>query len=79
MLTEQFGRRLKYWRQKRGLTQDEFAKRCHIDFTAVSHYERGRRNPTLCTVEKFLTALNVSITDFFKEDNYGNEQSARVS
>lgn len=79
MLTKQFGRRLKYWREKRGLSLTDLCLLTGIDRTGIAHYERGDRNPTLYTVEKFLSVLNVSITEFFEEDNYGNEQSARIS
>lgn len=68
MLTEQFGRRLKYWRQQRKLSLTGLDRLAGINRTVISNYERGSRYPTLYTVEKFLTALNVSITEFFEED-----------
>jgi len=71
MLTEQFGRRLKYWRLKRKLSLTGLDRLTGINRTSLCAYEHGSRYPNLYTVEKFLTALNVSITDFFEEDNYG--------
>lgn len=68
MLTEIFGERLKHWRLKRGMTQKELADKMGITYWQISHYESGRRNPSLYTVERFLTALDVSIVDFFGEE-----------
>ena len=67
MLTKDFGKRLKYWRLRRGLTQEEFGAKVGTDNTQVSRYEHGRVLPLLPTIEKILSALDVDVTTFFGE------------
>ena len=68
MLVEEFGRRLKYWRKKRGLFQRELAEKAGVSGNAVSYFERGVNFPTLMTAELLLDALNVDIGTFFEEE-----------
>jgi len=58
-LERQFGENVRFWRKKRGLSQEEFAYRAELHPTYVSGIETGRRNPTLRIVERISTALEV--------------------
>ena len=59
-----FAKRFKELRIEKGLTQDQLADALHIAKQAVSHYERGTREPK--NQEMFET-----IADFFNVDmNY---------
>ena len=58
-LERQFGKNVRYWRAKRGLSQEEFADRADLHPTYVSGIETGKRNPTLRIVERISTALEV--------------------
>ena len=59
-----FAKRFKELRIEKGLTQDQLADALHITKQAVSHYERGTREPK--NQEMFET-----IADFFNVDmNY---------
>ena len=58
----QFGRRIRELRLERGFSQEEFADRIHLDRTYVSGIERGRRNPTLRTLQQFATGLGISLS-----------------
>lgn len=72
MLTDEFGKRLKHWRNKRGLTLKDLRSKCGVAVESISKYEHGRIFPTLKTVEILLDALNVSISDFYSEEiNHG--------
>ena len=80
MLTKEFGKRLKYWREKRGMTQTELAERSGVFRQCISYYERGiYDNPALLRVEWLLGALNVSIVEFYSEEiNHGESESDGV-
>lgn len=55
-----FGRNLKRFREKAGLSQDAVAVRMGVDRAHVSSMERGQQNVTLLTVWHLAQALEVS-------------------
>ena len=55
-----FGVRLKNIRLRRGLSQDDVAKGACIPASSVSHYESGRRAPSLDVLFRLCLSLNCS-------------------
>lgn len=49
------------------LSQEEVAVRMGVEQTYVSGLERGVRNPTITTLYRAATALNVKIIELLKE------------
>ena len=68
MLTEEFGKRLRYWRKKRGLSLMNLYRKSGVAPSSISRYENDNRCPMLQTLEALLNALNISIVDFFSEE-----------
>lgn len=60
-----FGRKVKYYRIKKGYTQDELATITHVHQHYISDVERGKRNVTLKAIEKLAQALHVNEEDLF--------------
>lgn len=60
-----FGRRVRALRGKQGLSQEAFAFKCAIDRTYISGIERGRRNPSLKSIERIAKTLGVSLGKLF--------------
>jgi transcriptional regulator with XRE-family HTH domain len=54
------GRNVKRLRQKRGLTQEQFAELSGFSQQYISSLEQGRRNPTVITLYELAVALKVS-------------------
>jgi transcriptional regulator with XRE-family HTH domain len=54
------GRNVRRIRQKKGLTQEQFAEVSGFSQQYISSLERGRRNPTVVTLYELATALGVS-------------------
>lgn len=54
-----FGQTLREMRRKAGVSQDDLAQRSGVDRSAISNYERGRREPNLRTIVKLARALDV--------------------
>lgn len=48
-----------------GISQEDLASRANLDRTYVSGCERGKRNPSLKTMVKLASALNIDLMDFF--------------
>ncbi|SHH54108.1 helix-turn-helix domain-containing protein [Caloranaerobacter azorensis] len=66
------GQRLKYFRNKLGLTQQTIADKADIDVTMISKIENEKAKPSLQTLKRIAQALEVDISDLLKE----TEQSA---
>lgn len=62
-----FGKRLKSIRQKKGLTQLDLELESGINRTEISRIENGSKNIEFYTIVKLAEALNVKLSDFFKE------------
>lgn len=59
----QFGKKLKEVRLKKNLSQGGVARILGVHRSYISGLERGRRNPSLLTVQKIAKALGVSVKD----------------
>lgn len=60
------GQRLRAYRLKCGMTQEELAERAELHPTYIGQAERGEKNLTLLSLEKILCALDVSFAEFFE-------------
>ncbi|MFC0081339.1 helix-turn-helix domain-containing protein [Aciditerrimonas ferrireducens] len=58
-LQRRLGRSLRAIREAAGLSQEAFAERLGVHRTYVGGLERGERNLTLQTVERFAAALGI--------------------
>lgn len=65
MLTCDVGNRIRFLRQKLGLSQEKLAQKADLDRTYVAGIESGKRNATLISIEKIINALDVPVKDFF--------------
>lgn len=65
-IQEKFGKRIRELRQSRGFSQESFAQLCNLDRTYISGIERGLRNVSLRNIQAMASALEMSISDLFK-------------
>ena len=56
---------LRHWRERRGYSVRELAKRAGVGFVTVSRIENGHISPTVTMLEKLAKALGISVRDFF--------------
>ena len=56
---------LRHWREKRGYSVRELAKRAKVGFVTVSRIENGHISPTVAMLEKLAKALEIDVRDFF--------------
>ena len=59
------GLRIKELRKAKGLSQEQLALKAEIDRTYMASVENGKRNVAIVNIEKIITALEVSFSDFF--------------
>lgn len=66
MILENIGMRVRELRKAQGLSQEKFALKAEIDRTYLAGIEQGKRNPSIKSLEKIITALGVSFHQFFE-------------
>jgi transcriptional regulator with XRE-family HTH domain len=54
---------IRSFRQREGVSQDEFAARCGVHRTYIGSVERCERNVTLATLELIAKAVRVSVPE----------------
>ena len=64
---------LKEFREKKGLSQTELAKRVGLKQTIISQYENGSRRPNLSIAKRLADALEISLDDFVCLSTFQNE------
>ncbi len=62
---QKVGERIKQLREEKKLSQQQFAYAADMERTYLTHIEKGRKNISIGTLERVLTALNISFKDFF--------------
>lgn len=60
-MTESFGDKLRKTREDKGLSQAELAEKAGLQPSAISHFESGRRSPSLDNLRRLADALSVAI------------------
>lgn len=65
MITVLVGARIKQLRNKMGLSQEKLALKAGIDRTYLAGIEAGKRNATITSLEKIITALEIPLSVFF--------------
>lgn len=62
-----FGKKVRAQRANLGLSQEELASRAGVHRTYIGMIERAEKNITLENIEKVAKALNLKLTDFFRD------------
>lgn len=64
-LKQEFAKRLKELRKKRGLTQEQLAELVSVDFRHISFLETARSFPSSELIERLCKVLNVTYSELF--------------
>ena len=57
--------KIKFYRTKKGLTQDKLSEMCHISSDYLSEIERGKKVPSLKRLLIIINVLDISLSEFF--------------
>lgn len=63
------GKRIKNYRLMMGLTQEELANRSDVTKGFISQLEHDSTSPSVDTLESIVTALGLTLEEFFKESH----------
>lgn len=64
-ILENIGARIRDYRTKKRMTQQELAEHCDLSLPYINFIENGHRTVSLPTLIKILEVLDVSLSDFF--------------
>lgn len=62
-----YGLTIRKIRQSQNISQEGFADLCGLHRTYISDVELGKRNVSLENIEKMADALNIKVSEIFKE------------
>jgi transcriptional regulator with XRE-family HTH domain len=68
---------LRHWRNKRGYSVRELARRAKVGFVTVSRIENGHISPTVAMLEKLAKALGITVRDFFPPSRRSESKRGR--
>jgi transcriptional regulator with XRE-family HTH domain len=60
------GERVRELRKAKGWNQDDLAQHTGLGRTYISNVERGRKNPSLRSLEIFAACFKMSVSEFLK-------------
>ena len=66
---------IKAQRASLGISQEELAHRAGLHRTYVSDLERGARNPSIESIEKLASALQISVAKLFEAADDGQRST----
>ena len=64
------GKRIKALREVKGMTVNKLANMAGISQSFLRDIELGNKNPTVETLSYFCDALNITLSEFFNENDY---------
>lgn len=59
------GSRIKGFRKRKKLSQEQLAERCNLHPTYIGQLERGEKNATLESIQKVATGLDIPLEQLF--------------
>jgi transcriptional regulator with XRE-family HTH domain len=64
------GQRIKSLREKAEMSQKDLAYTADLDRSYIASIENGQRNVSIVNVEKIANALNVTLKEFFNDNEF---------
>lgn len=64
------GQRIKKLRESENISQKDLAYSADLDRSYIASVESGQRNISIINIEKIAKALNVSLREFFDDEEF---------
>lgn len=65
-----FGKKIKSIRRSRDITQEKLADLSGLSLQYIGEIERGRRNPSLTSIEQLSKALDIPMAELFSLEEF---------
>lgn len=69
-IKQKIGIRVKELRTLKSLSQEVVANTADMERSFITHIENGRRNISVETLQRILSALEISFQDFFNSNDF---------
>ncbi|GAB6010634.1 helix-turn-helix domain-containing protein [Viscerimonas tarda] len=69
---QKIGQRIKELREISAMSQKDLAYTADLDRSYIASIENGQRNVSIVNIEKIATALNVTVKEFFNDNEFEN-------
>ncbi len=69
-IQELFGKKLRHIRQAKGMTQEALAELSNLSIQFIGEIERGKRNPSLTSIQNLASALDEPVPSFFDLEEF---------
>ncbi|MGI6175078.1 MAG: helix-turn-helix domain-containing protein [Christensenellales bacterium] len=76
-IAELTGKRIRGYRHKAGISQDELAERADLHPTYIGQLERGEKNATIETIAKIAVSLDISLEQLLEKMVIPNDQKEK--
>lgn len=76
-IQERIGKRVTELRKARNMSQQKFAYEADIERSYLAHIEKGRKNVSVGTLERLLSALQISFMDFFDSEIFNGKRRSK--
>jgi transcriptional regulator with XRE-family HTH domain len=63
------GEKIRYIRTSKKLSAEKLAKSAGLGQSTISEIELGKKSPTIVTLEKICSALNITLVELFASDS----------
>ncbi len=74
----EFSDQIKNLRQKKGLTQDQFARKLHVTRQAISNWENNRNLPDLAMLIEISQVFDISLDELILGDTRMNKMTKKL-
>lgn len=74
-ISEKFGQRIRYYRKKKHLSQEQLSELCELHPTYIGQLERGEKNPSIETISQLCKGLNLTPEKLFENFSICDEES----
>ena len=66
-ISAEIGKRIRFYRKKKGLSQEKLAELCNFHPTYIGQLERGEKNATIESLYRISKGLEVSMSQFLED------------
>ena len=77
-MLQNLGQRISYLRRQKSLSMADLAKEIGVSRSLISQVEKGEAYPSLHTLEKITTALDVSMSKFFEVEQEADNDEDQI-
>lgn len=77
-ITKILGQRIRNYRTKKGLSQENLAELSGCHHTYIGQIERGEKNATIESIEKIAMGLNISLSTLFEKLGAADRENSNI-